>query len=94
MSAIYAMPPIPIDWDYFPFMPKVQGLVGGAMALVLILCVLAFIIAGVVLAFAKLSSSNAMTQATVSMLFWVLGVAAAVGASVALVGWASGLLVW
>lgn len=88
------MPEIPINWSYFPFMPQVQNLAGGVMAVVLIVCVIALVVGGLVLLAGKLSSSNAMSQATVGILFWVLGVAAVVGAATALISWASGALVW
>ncbi|MDN5653854.1 MAG: hypothetical protein L0J57_00140 [Brachybacterium sp.] len=88
------MPDIPILWDYFPFMPQVQNLAGGVMAVVLVACVIAFVIAAVVFAFAKISSSSGMSQTTVSVMFVVLIAAAAVGAAVGLIGWASGALVW
>lgn len=88
------MPDIPILWDYFPFMPQVQNLAGGVMAVVLVACVIAFVIAAVVFAFAKISSSSGMSQTTVSVMFVVLLAAAAVGAAVGLIGWASGALVW
>lgn len=88
------MPDIPINWDYFPFMPQIQNLAGGVMAVVLVGCVIAFVIAGLVLGIAKLSSSNSMSQKSVDVLLWILGIAAAVGAAVGLVSWASGALVW
>ena len=88
------MPSIPINWEYFPFMPQIQNLAGGVMAAVLIACVIAFVVAALVLAFAKITGSTGMSQVTVSVLFWVLGAAAGVGAAVGLVGWASGALVW
>ncbi|GAB4097652.1 hypothetical protein GCM10028787_31270 [Brachybacterium horti] len=88
------MPDIPINWSYFPFMPQIQNLLGGVLAVALLLCVLAFVAAAVVLGFAKISGSQAMSQSTVSALFVVLGVAAGVGVAAGLVGWASGALVW
>lgn len=88
------MPDIPINWDYFPFMPQIQNLAGGIMAVVLIGCVIAFVVAGLVLGFAKITDSNGMSKGVTTALFWILGVAAAVGAAVGLVGWASGALVW
>ncbi len=88
------MPDIPINWDYFPFMPQVQNAAGGVLAVVLVLCVIILAIGGLVLLISKLSGSNGMSQATVGILLWVLGIAAVVGAAVGLIGWASGLLVW
>ncbi len=88
------MPDIPINWNYFPFMPQIQNAAGGVLAVVLVICVIALAIGGLVLAISKLSGSNGMSEKTVSILLWILGVAAVVGAAVGLVGWASGLLVW
>lgn len=88
------MPDIPINWNYFPFMPQVQNAAGGVMAIVLVICVIILAVGGLVLLISKLSGSNGMSQATVGILLWVLGIAAVVGAAVGLVGWASGLLAW
>ena len=88
------MPDIPINWNYFPFMPQVQNAAGGVMALVLVLCVIALVIGGLILGISKVAGSNGMNEKTVGILLWILGIAAVVGAAVSLVGWASGLLVW
>lgn len=88
------MPDIPINWNYFPFMPQIQNAAGGVMALVLVLCVIAVLIGGLVLAISKISGSNGMSDRTIGIILWILGIAAIAGASVGLVGWASGLLVW
>lgn len=88
------MPDIPINWNYFPFMPQVQNAAGGVMALVLVLCVIALVIGGLILGISKVAGSNGMNEKTVGILLWILGIAAVVGAAVSLIGWASGLLVW
>lgn len=88
------MPDIQPNWTYFPFMPTIQNAVGGILAVIIILMIAAFAIAGLILAIGKISDSRELSNKTTGILITILVMTAIVGAASAIIGWASGALVW
>lgn len=88
------MPSIKPDYDFFPFMDKIQNAVGGVLGLVFVLAVGAFAIGGIVIIVAKVSDSNRMSDKSIGILAWIVGIAALVGIAAPIIGFATGALEW
>lgn len=86
-----ADPNVTFDWDFFPFMDKLQEAVGGTLAVLLVIDVAVLAIAGIVWGIGKIAGSRGMQQASGIGIVIAIGVAAVIGAASAMVHWGAGV---
>ncbi len=84
-------PGVKVNWTFFPFMSTLKNATGGVLAVVLVLAVLAMIVSGLVLAWAKISGSGRVSDKGASVLLWVLVGAAIVASASPIIAWVTGI---
>ncbi|NKX94258.1 hypothetical protein HF995_13430 [Sanguibacter hominis ATCC BAA-789] len=80
-------PGVKVNWSFFPFMKTLKDAAGGLIAVGLVIGVIGIVIGAIMLMMAKSTKSTRMSDASATVLLWVIGTSAVIAS-------ASGLIMW
>lgn len=83
-------PKVTPNWTFFPFMGWLQNLVGGGVAVVLVLLVLVAVIGAMVWAGSKFTGAQRMQGVSGTVVVVAFGAAVLVGSASAIIKWSAG----